>query len=223
MRVTVNDVMTRRVISVGENACLKEIAEALLSHAVSAVPVVDGENRVIGVVSEADLLRGEREAREVRERTGPDRKPDTDTDTGHVGGKGRGVARELMTVPAITVSMDAPVVIAGRLMADHSIKRLPVVDDHGRLVGVVSRRDLLKVFVRSDEDIEREVRLDVLTRSLWMDTSRVHVEVRNSVVTLSGRMSLRKDTEIAVWMTRKVSGVVDVIDELAWDRDNTSP
>lgn len=220
MRVTVNDVMTRRVISVGENACLKEIAEALLSHAVSAVPVVDGENRVIGVVSEADLLRGERE---VRERTGPDRKPDTDMGTGHVGGKGRGVARELMTVPAITVSMDAPVVIAGRLMADHSIKRLPVVDDHGRLVGVVSRRDLLKVFVRSDEDIEREVRLDVLTRSLWMDTSRVHVEVRNSVVTLSGRMSLRKDTEIAVWMTRKVSGVVDVIDKLAWDRDNTSP
>ncbi|MGW4420717.1 CBS domain-containing protein [Streptosporangium sp. NPDC004631] len=219
MRVTVNDVMTRRVISVGENACLKEIAEALLSHAVSAVPVVDGENRVIGVVSEADLLRGEREA---RERPGPDRKPDTETDTGHAGGRGRGVARELMTVPAITVSMDAPVVIAGRLMADHGIKRLPVVDDRGRLVGVVSRRDLLKVFIRSDEDIEREVRLDVLTRSLWMDTSRVHVEVRNSVVTLSGRMSLRKDTEIAVWMTRKVSGVVDVIDKLVWDRDNTS-
>ncbi|MEU4410938.1 BON domain-containing protein [Streptosporangium sp. NPDC023963] len=96
-----------------------------------------------------------------------------------------------------------------------------MIDEHGRLAGIVSRCDLLKVFVRSDHDIEHEVRVEVLTRSLWMDTSRVQVTVEDGVVTLSGRMTLRADTRIALWMTWQTNGVVDVIDELTWDRDNT--
>ena len=123
-----------------------------------------------------------------------------------------------MSAPAVTVSMDASVVAACRLMEDRGVKRLPVVDEHGRLMGIVSRCDLLKVFIRSDRDIEHEVRVDVLMRSLWMDTSRVQVAVKDGVVTLSGRMALRRDAQIALWMTRQVNGVVDVIDELLWDR-----
>ncbi|MFI7535811.1 CBS domain-containing protein [Streptosporangium sp. NPDC049376] len=204
MRVTVKDVMTRRVVSVTEGTCFKDIAETLLEHGVSAVPVLDGDGHVVGVVSEADLVRRE------RFRTGSPR-------------PGRETARDLMSAPAVTVPVDAPVVTAGRLMEHHGVKRLPVTDGHGHLAGIVSRCDLLKVFARSDDDIAREIRRDVLSRSLWMDTSRIRVVVADGVVTLSGRMTLRKDVRLAVRMTGQVDGVVNVVDELTWDRDNTGP
>ncbi|WP_031171698.1 CBS domain-containing protein [Streptosporangium roseum] len=219
MPVSVKDVMTQRVISVGEDACFKDIAELLVTHAVSAVPVLDSDGHVTGVVSEADLLYRE----EGRERFhGASRPPQIRPDQGPEADKARGrVARELMTAPAVTVSMDVPVAAAGRLMEHHGVKRLPVLDGHGHLAGIVSRHDLLKVFTRADRDIEREVRVEVLVRSLWMDTSRVQVAVQDGVVTLSGRMILRRDVQTAVWMTRQVNGVVDVVDDLAWDRDDT--
>ncbi|GAA2904746.1 CBS domain-containing protein [Streptosporangium fragile] len=215
MDVTVKDIMTERVISVSEDTCFKKIAEALVAHGASSVPVLDGDGRVIGVVSEDDLLHKE----EFRERFqgGGHRPPDR---RGAEKAWGE-VARDLMTTPAITIPVDASVVTAGRLMQEHGVKRLPVVDGHGRLMGIVSRHDVLKVFARPDRDIEREIRVNVLTRSLWMNTSRVAVAVENGVVTLSGRMVLRRDVELAVWMTRQVNGVVDVIDKLEWDRDNT--
>ncbi|MEV7007526.1 CBS domain-containing protein [Streptosporangium sp. NPDC051022] len=216
MHVTVKDVMTRRVVSVGEETCFKDIAGTLLAHAVSAVPVLDGDGHVVGVVSEADLLRTE----ECGERF---RGGDSPPGPGKIADRIRGeVARELMTAPAVTVPMDASVVAAGRLMERHGVKRLPVLDGRGRLTGIVSRHDLLKVFVRSDADIEREVRRDVLTRSLWMDTARVRVSVVDGVVTLSGRMTLRKEAWIAVRMIQQVNGVVDVIDELACDQEDTT-
>ena len=217
--VAVKDVMTWRVVSVGKETCFKDIAQVLLTHAVSALPVVDDDGHVVGVVSEADLLHKE----ELREPfLGEGYQPRASSGREFCVDRAKGeVARELMSAPAITVSMDDSVVTACRLMEDRGVKRLPVVDAHGRLVGIVSRCDLLKVFIRSDRDIEREVRVDVLVRSLWMDTSRVQVAVKDGVVTLSGRMALRKDAQIAVWMTRQVNGVVDVIDALTWDRDNT--
>ncbi|MET8336347.1 CBS domain-containing protein [Streptosporangium canum] len=220
MPVNVKDVMTQRVISVGEDACFKDIAALLVTHAVSAVPVLDSDGHVTGVVSEADLLHGEegRERFHGASRPPPQTRPDQGPEADRARGK---VARELMTAPAVTVSMDVSVAAAGRLMEHHGVKRLPVLDGHGRLAGIVSRHDLLKVFVRSDRDIEREVRVEVLVRSLWMNTSRVQVAVQDGVVTLSGRMILRRDVQIAVWMTRQVNGVVEVVDELVWDRDDT--
>ncbi len=104
-------------------------------------------------------------------------------------------------------------------MDEHGVKRLPVTDDEGRLVGVVSRHDLLKVFVRSDEEISREVREDVLTRSLWIETSSIKVATRRGVVTLTGHMRLRGEAEIAVRLTQRVNGVVDVIDEIGCEND----
>lgn len=219
MRITVKDVMTRRVVSVTEDTCFKDIAGILLAHAVSAVPVLDVDGHVIGVVSEADLLHKE----ECREQfRGEDYRPQARSgqETGKTGAE---TAGELMTAPAVTVSMDASVVTASRLMEQRGVKRLPVLDGHRRLTGIVSRRDLLKVFARSDDDIAREVRRDVLVRSLWTDTARVRVTVADGVVTLSGRMTLRKDSQVAIWMTQQVNGVVDVVDELSWDRDNTRP
>lgn len=209
MCVNVGDVMTRKVISVREDACFKQIAAMFVAHTVGAVPVLNGEGRVTGVVSESDLLRAE-----------PEGPPGTAPWDGDRRAGRCDVARRLMSSPAITVRETAPLADACRLMRDHRVKRLPVVDRLGRLVGIVSRRDLLKPFVRPDRDIEREVRRNVLTRSLWMDTSRVRVSVRNGVVTLSGTMTLRGDTRTALTMTLRVDGVVGVIDELLWDRDN---
>ncbi|MDP9868292.1 MULTISPECIES: CBS domain-containing protein [Streptosporangium] len=164
MPVNVKDVMTQRVISVGEDTCFKDIAELLVTHAVSAVPVVDGDDHVTGIVSEADLLHKEEDRERVYGESCPP--PQARPDQGPHADKARGkVARELMTAPAVTVSMDASVATAGRLMEHHGVKRLPVLDDHSHLVGIVSRHDLLKVFARSDRDIEREVRVEVLVTS----------------------------------------------------------
>ncbi|GAA1002470.1 hypothetical protein Aple_000560 [Acrocarpospora pleiomorpha] len=217
--VTVKDVMTWPVISVVENTCFKDIAGMLLTHAVSALPVLDDDGHVVGVVSEADLLRKE----EFRERFPGERyRPPTPSGQDLGTGKARGVvARQLMSTPAVTVGEEVSVISACRLMQSRGVKRLPVIDEHGRLAGIVSRCDLMKVFIRSDRDIQRDIREHVLVESLWMDTSCVQVTVKDGVVTLSGRMLLRRDAQIALWMTREVNGVVDVVDELAWERDDT--
>ena len=156
--VTVKDVMTWRVISVGEDTCFKDLAQVLLAHAVSALPVVDDDGHVVGVVSEADLLHKEGSREPF---LGEGYQPRTPSGRELCADKAKGeVARELMSAPAVTVSTDDSVATAGRLMEGRGVKRLPVVDAHGRLVGIVSRCDLLKVFIRSDRDLEREVRVE---------------------------------------------------------------
>ncbi|MEV5504194.1 CBS domain-containing protein [Nonomuraea fuscirosea] len=126
-----------------------------------------------------------------------------------------------MTTPAVTVSPKASAVEAARLMDGHGVKRLAVVDHDGRLVGIVSRRDLVKLFLRGDEAIAAEVRDDVLDRSLWVDTGDVRVDVRQGVVTLSGRMERRTEAAIAVRMVGRVNGVVGVVDRLTWKTDDS--
>ncbi|MBB6349983.1 CBS domain-containing protein [Nonomuraea muscovyensis] len=228
MRVTVNSVMTREVASVNGSTPFKDIAEILIAHAVSAVPVVDAEGHVIGVVSEADLLRKE-EFREQFYREGyqPPLRARLRDRVGHRGrNKAAGstavgnTAAELMAAPAVTTTPDATTVEAARLMEEHGVKRLPIVDDDGILLGIVSRRDLLKVFVRQDGDIAREVREEVLDQGLWVDTDDVRVRVGNGVVTLSGSVNRHSDAELAVRMTQHVNGVVDVIDKLQWEEDD---
>ncbi|WP_067169041.1 CBS domain-containing protein [Microtetraspora niveoalba] len=226
MHKKVRDVMTREVASVNGSTPFRDVAEVLMAHGVSAVPVVDGEGHVIGVISEADLLRKE-EFREqyyqeayqpplrvrLRERLGG--QDTADKARGHT-------AAELMTAPAVTVRPYTSIVGAARLMGQKGVKRLPVVDDDGRLEGIVSRHDLLKVFVRGDDDIAREVREEIVEGALWADTSAVHVLVSNGVVTLRGRMERRSDARVLVRMTERVNGVMDVVDELGWTEDDVS-
>ncbi|MFF4615543.1 CBS domain-containing protein [Nonomuraea jabiensis] len=228
MRVTVKDVMSTEVVSVAGNTPFKDVADTLIRYGVSAVPVVDDDDHVIGVVSEADLLCKE----EFRERYHAEGyKPPLRARLRHrlsedgpaFGRKAAGnTAAQLMTAPAVTVPATASAVMAARRMDEHGVKRLIVVADDGMLQGVVSRRDLIKVFVRPDSDIAREIREDVLERSLWMETSGVMIEVRQGIVTLSGWMERRSEVAIAVRMTARVDGVVDVIDELLWKQDDTA-
>ncbi|MFF9279755.1 CBS domain-containing protein [Streptomyces griseosporeus] len=192
----VSDVMTHTVVAVGSEAPFKDVVELLDQWQVSAVPVLAGEGRVVGVVSEADLLAKE----EFR-----------DTDEGDLAERTKAsalTAGELMSTPAVTVHADATVAEAARIMARRHVKRLPVVDGVGLLQGVVSRSDLLKVFLRSDEDIADEVRHGVL--NLLPVGDAVTASVTDGVVTLGGSLPERGLEPVIARAVRAVEGVVDV-------------
>jgi CBS domain-containing protein len=208
--LTVGDVMTREVCVVRRSTPLKEIARQLVEHGVSAMPVLDEEDRLLGVVSEADLVNREsRDARAGRRRRPFRRLPPPG-----------GTAKDLMTTPVITVSAGTTVSRAARMMQARGVKRLVVVDPEGRLVGLVSRADLVRVFLRDDDDIRREVVQDVLVRMMWADPELVDVRVEDGVVTLSGRLGQRSQVPIAVRLTRAVDGVVDVVSHLGHTVDD---
>ncbi|WP_431933214.1 CBS domain-containing protein [Nonomuraea jabiensis] len=220
--MTVEDVMTTKVVSVTAATPFKDIAQALITGGISAVPVLDDDDHVIGMVSEADLLRKE-EFREEFYREGY--RPPLRARLRHPKGRQKAAgdtAADLMTSPAITITPAATAVAAARLMDAHDVKRLAVADYNGRLQGIVSRRDLVKVFLRGDEEIAAEIRDDILDHALWVDTSGVRVEVHQGIVTLSGWMDRRTETAIAVRMTGRVNGVVDVVDKLTWKTDDST-
>lgn len=226
MRVKVKDVMSTQVASVNGSSSFKDVAEVLIAHGVSAVPVVDGDGHVIGVVSEADLLHKE-EFKEQYYREGyrPPLRARLRHRLSQEGGDGRSKSRgdtaaELMTAPAVTTRPNASIVAAMRLMEEHGVKRLPVVDDEGVLEGIISRHDLLRVFVRSDAGIAEEVCEEILEHSLWAEPHDTAVTVTHGVVTLTGRMHRRSEAQLAARMTHRVHGVVDVIDRLEWNVDD---
>ncbi|AQT75635.1 MULTISPECIES: CBS domain-containing protein [Streptomyces] len=201
---TVADVMTARVIAVTPDTGFKEIAAAMKRWKVTALPVVEGEGRVVGVVSEADLLPKE----EFHEhRPGMIEQMRRLGDTAKAGSTR---AENLMTAPAVTIRPDATLPQAAHLMADRHIKRLPVVDADNTLKGIVSRADLLKVFLRSDEELTEDIRQSVVERLFPLSHRGVTVTVTQGVATLTG--SVRDDHLIpmADRLTRSVEGIVDV-------------
>ncbi|MFE3854341.1 CBS domain-containing protein [Streptomyces griseorubiginosus] len=193
---TVSDVMTHTVVAVGSEAPFKEIVELLDQWKVSALPVLAGEGRVVGVVSEADLMAKE-EFRDTEEGDPAERHK-----------AGAMTAGELMSAPAVTVHADASLAEAARIMARRHVKRLPVVDGVGLLQGVVSRSDLLKVFLRDDEEIAQEIRGSVLGQ--LPVTSPLTVSVSEGVVTLGGALPDRMLVPVIARAVRAVEGVVDI-------------
>ncbi|MGW7403048.1 CBS domain-containing protein [Streptomyces sp. NPDC054833] len=201
---TVSDVMTHTVVAVGRDAAFKDVVELMEQWKVSALPVLEGEGRVIGVVSEADLLPKE----EFRD-SDPDRFTQRQrlADLAKAGGL---TAEELMSAPAVTVHADATLAEAARIMAQRKVKRLPVINDIGMLEGVVSRADLLKVFLRSDEELTEEVRQEVVERLFPLSADHIQVEVSEGVVTLTGWVDGTALVGVAERLARAVEGVVDV-------------
>jgi CBS-domain-containing membrane protein len=214
---TVDDVMTRTVVTVGRDTPYREVVDRLMGAGVSAVPVVDPFRRVLGVVSEADLLcKIELSDQERRPRLFESRRRRTE--------RSRAEARtagDLMTSPAVTALAGTTVTAAARRMDTEGVKRLPVVDDLGRLIGVVSRGDLLKVHLRPDADIRADITEDVLHRVLVVEKGAVDVRVVDGVVTLTGTVDRRSSGQIAVRLTGQVAGVVAVVDELGYDFDDS--
>ncbi|MFD4208340.1 CBS domain-containing protein [Micromonospora tulbaghiae] len=212
----VQDVMTRDVASVREGTAYREIVDVLTERHVTAAPVVDETRRVLGVVSEADLMYKVEFLGQPRERRIlPDRhRREARAKAGAT------LAADLMTAPAVTVTPDATIVEAARLMDARGVKRLPVVDDLGRLVGIVTRGDLLKVHLRPDAGIRRDVVEEVLWRSLGVRDGVVDVTVDRGVVTLTGQVERRSTAQLAVRLARQVSGVVEVVDALGYATDD---
>ncbi|MFE9172081.1 CBS domain-containing protein [Streptomyces kebangsaanensis] len=206
---TVGDVMTRTVVALAGGAMFKEIVRTMERWGVSAMPVLDGGGRVIGVVSEADLLRKEEFRADEPDLPGQVWRPVDEARAGAA------TAEELMTAPAVTVHPGAGLARAARLMARHGVKRLPVVDDDGLLTGIVSRSDLLKVFLRGDEDIAEEIRRRLAAAPFPAPPESIRVTVREGVVTLTGRVQDTSLTPLALRLARSVEGVVDVHSALA--------
>jgi CBS-domain-containing membrane protein len=219
MKLTVSDVMTRTVVSVNAFAPFKEIVRRMQEYRVSAVPVVDEDDIVLGVISEGDLILKEDADLEGEPRflDGSRRRQDRSKAAGRI-------ASELMTAPAITIGPDATLGEAARVMHRHAVKRLPVVDPAGgTILGIVSRTDLLKVFLREDAEIAREVREDVIHRTLWIDPSRIRILVRDGVVTLEGQVEHRGLHSILERLVLSCEGVVGVDNRLTYLPDNTVP
>ncbi|MEU3341214.1 CBS domain-containing protein [Streptomyces sp. NPDC006668] len=204
----VSDVMTQTVVAVGREAPFKEIVRTMEQWKVSAMPVLEGEGRVIGVVSEADLLPKE-EFRDEEQSLSQQRQRLAD-----VAKAGATRAEELMSTPAVTVHPDATLAQAARIMAVRHVKRLPVVDDIGMLQGIVSRADLLRVFLRPDDEIADEVRRTVVSYLYPTAGHSIDVTVHEGVVTLHGVVRDTSLVPIAVRLVRAVEGVVDVEPQL---------
>jgi CBS domain-containing protein len=213
----VSDVMTLPAVAVRRDTRFKDIVRAMTDRHVSAVPVVEGDGRVVGVVSEADLLpKEEFRDRDLTRAEQLRRRSDL--------AKAEAVtAQEVMSAPAIVVHPDVTLGQAARIMAVKRVKRLPVIDDEGRLVGVVSRGDLLKVFLRSDEDIEEEVRRTVVAYLFPALSHTIHVSVHDGVVTLRGKVRDPALGWVAERLVRAVEGVVDVHSRLGGEGPGPDP
>jgi CBS-domain-containing membrane protein len=213
---TVRDVMTTEVVTVDRITPYKEIARLLAEHKISAVPVLTMGRHVAGVVSEADLLAAEdQEARKART-GGTGRIDHLPWPRGQGGQHPPLTAEQLMTSPAVTIHRDAPIPRAASLMHARHVKRLPVVDPDGKLLGIVSRRDLLTVFLRTDAQIAAEVR-ELLTEILFADPATVSVRVHDGVVVLTGQTATAEPHDlipVAIRLIWDIDGVVDVVEKL---------
>lgn len=212
---TVRDVMTPAVVTVALDTPAKIIAELLEKHQISAAPVLDARHNLVGIVSETDLLHKITYQDDADDGPRLLRRHRIDRE------KARGtVAKDLMTAPAATILPDASIVEAATQMERRGVKRLPVVDGVGELVGIISRRDLVRVFVRADQEIHDEVVADVIHRALLLPPGALSVEVADGVVTLRGQVTWRSEKVLARELTHRVDGVVHVADELTYLTDD---
>ena len=211
---TVKGVMTSSVVAVRKNADFKEMVTAMRSRRISAFPVIDASSRVVGVVSEADLLLKEtapalpqgaiRLAWRLKDRS-----------------KAADVtAAEVMTKPALTIHEDAPVAEAARLMQSRKLKRLPVVDGNGRLRGIITRTDVLSVFERPDHEIRDEVIKEVIAGEFGLDPGLFVVTVGSGIVTITGSVQRPADALSLLATVRHLEGVIGVRDRLSYPAES---
>jgi len=210
----IKDVMTVDVLTVPTGKTLKETAQILATTGISGLVVVDDDRKVVGVISEADILFKER---------GPERRrggsfawlffPDMLENEAKLDAR---TAGEAMSSPAITIGPDRPVGEAAAKMLDDAINRLPVVDDDGELLGIVTRADLVRAFTRSDGEIEMEIRKELISRTFWLQPTDLAVEVREGEVTVAGEVDTKSDAELLPELIAQVPGVVSVDSKLTW-------
>lgn len=214
----VEEIMNTEVVTVPPEMPLRDVAALLVEHRFSGLPVCDEAGAVVGVVSEADIVR--------RERGRPERpgllvrmlEPSVARDDERALAR---TAGEAMTSPPITIARFRSVSEAARLMTEHGINRLPVLDASDNLVGIVSRADLVRAFARPDDEIAHDIRKSVVQRSMWIEPGTVTVSVDGGEVALKGVVDRRTEAETLVLLTERVPGVVSVQSDVTYREDDT--
>jgi CBS domain-containing protein len=204
--MNVRELMTTEVLTVAPEGSLKDVAAILAEHGISGLPVCDAEGRVLGVISEGDILFKEQGA---RQRRGGALAWLVDSRLQSTAKQDARTAGEAMTSPPITITPDRPAAAAARIMLDHSVNRLPVVSN-GTLVGIITRADLVRAFTRADEEIVAEIRDDVLRRALWLEADSVEITVQRGEVELAGEIEAKSDVEVLKKLVQRIPGVVSV-------------
>ena len=213
---TVESVMTKDVVTARPITTFKELVALMNTHRVSGLPVVDIDGRPVGVVSEADTLVKQEHlgGRAAQPWFGRNRRARWRKATGRE-------AADLMTAPAVTIGVDATVTAAARVLAEKNIRRLCVVDDDGKLVGVVARRDVIGTFLRDDDVIRADIEEHVFKRGMWLFPGTLTVTVAGGVATLGGSVERRTTAQVAGQLTKAVPGVVAVHNNLSYELDDT--
>jgi len=222
---TVRDVMTRTVRSVRPDTPIKDVARELIEHRISGLPVVDDSGTVVGVISEGDLLAKEHRPGTVRHRPLARLFGESAETRGLLAKAEAHTAGEAMTSPAITIEASQPIDAAATLMIDRKINRLPVTEG-GKLVGIVTRSDVVGTFARSDEALGDAIRNQVLLQALWLDPSEFEVNVTDGAAAIKGQVERRSTATILEHMVRMVPGIVSVTIDVRWtldDRDIEAP
>lgn len=215
----VRDLMTPEVVTVHPTTPIKDVARSLVDHRISGMPVVDDEGRIVGVVSEGDLIVKE-QGKDAVERRPLARIFGDSPEARAQLAKGLALtAGDAMTAPAVTVSADALVGEAAAIMTRKRINRLPVVEGD-RLIGVVSRADIVRAFVRPDEELAGAIRDDVIYRTLWLDPGSFDVVVTDGKARIEGQVERRSEAEMLERIAAMVPGVTGVATELTWKLDD---
>lgn len=212
----VRDIMTTDPVRVTGDTRLREAARLMVRHRVSGLPVVDEAGKLIGIVSEGDFIR--REA--GRDRPQGVSLLDAVFGEGELQPAGAETVAEVMTRSVVTITPEASIGEAARVMGRRNVKRLPVVDLEGELVGIVSRADVVGAFTKPDDVIEDEVREDVIRRLLFLDPDLVGVSVVDGVVTLEGELENRTEAHLLEELSRRIAGVVRVDSRLRYKIDD---
>jgi CBS domain-containing protein len=217
----VEEIMSRNVLTIGPEAEVRDVARILVENHISGLPVCGIQREVLGVVSEGDILYKEHDPRPVRRNRLMGRLFDGRPLTASVKA-GAHTSGEAMTSPAITIPSYFSVAEAARLMSEHGVNRLPVIKGD-ELVGIVTRADLVRAFARSDEEIRREIREDLLRRTIWLEVPEaIGVEVKRGAVRLTGKLETRSEALLLERLAAYVPGVVSVECELTWTTDDTT-
>ena len=197
------DLMTTEVFKVSPETPIKEAAQLMFRHRVSGLPVVDDSGKLAGIITEADFLR-----LEVARGEAEDPRPIE-------------IVGEVMSSGVVTVGPEEGIAEAAKIMVVQDVKRLPVVDDEERLLGIISRLDIVAVFTRPDEIIEDEIREDLVRRVLFVDPDAIEVSVKSGVVTVRGEIGTRNESRLLEELARRLDGVMRVDNELTWRLDDT--
>jgi CBS domain-containing protein len=214
--VKVGDVMTSEVTTISANAPLKEAAMVMVHAGISGIPVVDGEGRVMGIITEADFV-----AAEANRSWGRHRKRLLANLFGEGEATAASVVADVMTKNPHTIDSSSSVTEAARRMTDLKVKRLPVVTPDGTLEGIISRADVMAAFARSDGELRSEIEADVVDRILRLAPGSIEVAVANGVVTLEGAVETKSEARLLEELAVRVEGVISVASNVQYGRDDT--